>query len=190
MQVMAQELTCKGQQILFMPFDDRFKLHQRLEAPVLTPRASACYTPVQDLESKQLLQNLLTSNDFPDLLERFSASITYSLTFGLRIITGDEWQLKQSHECLENFVQAGQVGTWIVDALPFLNILPKFLAPWKKTAATWYKQWANLHITNYGDALKRDGWNWSKDFQKAKEAQSMREMEVAWDLGLVITPNP
>lgn len=183
--VMAQELTCKGNHIMFKPFEDDFLLHQRLEATVLSPRASACYTPLQDMESKQLLNGLLSSNNFPAQYERFAASVVYALTFGLRIETGEEWQLQRSHECLKNFTFAGQVGAWIVDALPSLNYLPSPLTPWKKTAEKWYQMWADLHMTNMQDALKREGWNWSKDFKNAKETAEMTDVEISWDLGIL-----
>ncbi|KAF3043079.1 hypothetical protein E8E11_004042 [Didymella keratinophila] len=166
--VMAQALTCKSKHIMFKPFDEDFLLHQRLEAPVLSPRASACYTAIQDLESNQLLKNLLQSNDFPKEFERFAASIVYSIAFGIRIITGEEWQLQTSHECLKNFTIAGKVGAWIVDLFPSLNNLPAPLMPWKQTAETWYQMWENLHMSNMQDALKREGWNW-----------------IAWDLGIL-----
>lgn len=185
-QVMAQELVCKGNHIMFKPFDEDFLLHQRLQTPALSPRASACYTPVQDLESKQLLKNFIDgSNDFPKLFERFTASVVYSITFGMRVITGEEWQLKESHACLGNMVKAGTVGAWIVDMFPFLNHLPPALAPWKKTAEEWYERWAKLHMTNFQDAQKRDGWNWAKDFKLAKEAQDLTDMQIAWDLGIL-----
>ena len=182
---MAQELTCKSKHIMFKPFDDDFLLHQRLQAPVLSPRASACYTVVQDLESKQLLNNLLHSNDFPKEFERFAASIVYSITFGLRIITGEEWQLQTSHECLKNFTIAGQVDAWVVDLFPSLNCLPAPFTPWKKTAETWYDMWANLHMANMQDALKREGWNWAKEFNKSKEARDLTATEISWDLGVL-----
>lgn len=170
---------------MFKPLGNDFLLHQRLEAPVLSPRASTCYTSIQDLESKQMLNNLLTSNDFPKQFELFAASIVYSITFGLRIVTSEEWQIQTSHECLEIFVFAAQVGAWIVDAFPSLNYLPRVLTPWRQTADRWYEKWANLYITNMRDALKRDGWIWSKDFKKANEAKNMTDMEVAWDLGVL-----
>ena len=107
------------------------------------------------------------------------------MTYGFRIVTGEEWQIQTAHEVLKNFTYAGQVGAWIVDALPFLNYLPSALAPWKKTASTWYKIEANLHMTNMSDALQRESWNWSKDFINAKEAQSLSDVEVSWDLGIL-----
>lgn len=41
--VMSSELTCKGQHILLRQPDGRYLLHQRLEAPVLSPRPSITY---------------------------------------------------------------------------------------------------------------------------------------------------
>lgn len=182
---MAQELTCKNKHIMFKSFGEDFLLHQRLEAPVLNPRASACYTAIQDLESKHLLNNFLYSNDFPKQFERFAASIVYSTTFGMRIITGEEWQLQTSHKCLKNFTLAGQVGAWIVDIFPFLNNLPAPLTPWKKTAEAWYTMWENLHMTNMHDALQRPGWNWTKELNASKEVNNLSDSEIAWDLGIL-----
>lgn len=170
---------------MFKDYNEDFLMHQRLAATVLSPRASACYTGLQDLESRQLLKNLLSTNDFSAQYERFAASIVYTLTFEFRILTGDEWQLQRSHECLKNFADAGQVGAWIVDALPILNNLPAIMTPWKKTADKWYKMWIDLHQSNFQSALEREGWNWSKDFKNAKEAQQMNDTEVAWDLGIL-----
>jgi len=170
---------------MLRPYGEEFLLHQRLEATVLSPRASKTYTPLQDMESKQLLMNLLTTNDFPRQFERFTASVVYSLTYGFRILTGEEWQIQTAHEVLKNFTYAGQVGAWIVDAIPVLKHLPQFLAPWKKTAEEWYQIEANLHMTNMQDALKRDGWNWSKDFINAKDRETLSDVEVSWDLGIL-----
>jgi hypothetical protein len=180
---MGQELTCKGLNTLFRPFDEEFLLHQRFTAPVLSARASSCCMPVQDLESRQLLKNLLTTDDFGTQLQCFSASIVYILGYGFRIETGEEWQIKTSGECVVNMLKACQVGAWIVESLPFLNYLPRPFTPWKDTAEGWHQAWNHLHITNLREALKREGWNWSKDFSNSKEADQFTEAEIAWDLG-------
>lgn len=142
---------------MFKPYSPNFLLHQRMSTSILSPRASACYTPIQDPESKTLLHNLLASAssnpdsvvaNFAHIFETMTASTVYSTTFGLRILTGNEWQLATSHECLQNIVAGGQVGAWIVDTLPWLKVLPKGLAPWKKTADEWHDNWENLHMTN------------------------------------------
>ncbi|KAF2819240.1 cytochrome P450 [Ophiobolus disseminans] len=183
--VFAGELATKNKHILFKPYNEEYLKHQRLEAPVMSPRASACYTPVQDLESKQMLKNFLSSDDYSAQFERFTASIQYTLAFGFRIVTGEEWQLKANHKVLENAVAAIEQGRWIVDALPFLNYLPACLAPWKNTGEEWYKLWDDLHMANMQGALDFDGWNWTKAMLHSKEAQQLTKEEIAWDVGVL-----
>jgi cytochrome P450 len=171
---MAMELVCKSMNQLFRPYAEEFLEHQRLSAPVMSPRASACYTPIQDFESKRLLYDFLHTNDYQLHYERFAASVVCTLVFGLRIDV--------SKQNLVYLTKAGQVGGWIVDALPFLNHLPAPLAPWKKTAETWHKSLDSLAQTNFHDALKRPGWNWAKDFSSST---SIPPIELAWDLEII-----
>lgn len=182
---MAGELVTKGMDQLFRDHGEEFFLHQRLAASTMSPRASSCYTPIQNYESKRIMQDFLSSNDYKHHFERFSASIVYTLIFGLRIETGKEPQFVTSEKNLENLVQAGNPGTWIVDTFPVLNYLPAPFTPWKKTAEEWFQGVTMSAKMNLDDALQRDGWNWAKDFVKAKEASQMTEIEVAWDLEII-----
>lgn len=183
--VMAGENLTKGMHLLLRRYDDRYKLHQRLDAPVLSPRASKTYFPLQDLESKQLLFDLLSTDDFKKVYERYAGSLIYSLAYGIRLHTGNELMLKHAHQVQENFGYAGRVGTWIVDALPLLNHLPHSLAPWKKTAEKFYQLEKALHLGNMETALGTKGWNWTKEFSKSKEAAQMSEVELAYNLGIL-----
>jgi cytochrome P450 len=182
---MSTQLVSKGMNTLLKPFNEDLWLHQRLKAPVLSPRASACYTPLQDFESRTMLKNILHTNDYKTEFERFAASITYTLIYGLRISTNKEWQIEASHASLAKLDEAGRIGAWIVDFLPILNYLPGPLAPWKKTAETWHAQLTSLSTTNLSDALLRPGWNWAKDCSRAPEAREMSHTALAWDLDML-----
>ena len=183
---MGHELVCNSNPIVFKPFGTDFLLHQKLQAPVLSPRATACYTPIQDLESQQLLKSLLESpGSIAHCVEVFATSLAYSMAFGMRIHTGKEWQVERTRECMKNFHVAGQPGVWIVDALPWLNYLPAAIAPWKRQAAKWFHELDDLHVKSYNEALGRESWNWAKDFERAAEAQSMTEQQIAWDVGIL-----
>lgn len=57
--VMAGELVTKGMHMLFRPYDAQYRLHQRLEAPLLNAKAAIAYRPVQELESRQMLFDVL-----------------------------------------------------------------------------------------------------------------------------------
>lgn len=182
---MAGELVTKGMDQLFRHHGEEYFLHQRIAASTMSPRASSCYTPVQNYESKRMLQDFLRSNDYEANFERFSASIVYTMIFGLRLETGKESQFETSKVNVEHLVKAGQVGAWIVDTLPFLNYLPTPLAPWKRQAEEWYQPITLSAKTNLDEALHRPGWNWAKDFINSKEAREMTELEVAWDLDII-----
>ncbi|GIJ84579.1 hypothetical protein Asppvi_003426 [Aspergillus pseudoviridinutans] len=183
--VMAGENLTKGMHLLMRQYDERYRLHQRMEAPVLSPRASPTYFPLQDLESKQLLHDLLSSNDFCKHFERFSSSLGYSLAYGIRLPTGDEQDIQDLRRILHNFTYAARPGTWIIDAIPLLNHLPACLAPWKRTAEELFQLEAALHLKNMDIGLKRKSWNWTKEFAKTKQAQEMDKLEFAYDVGIL-----
>ncbi|EEA23338.1 hypothetical protein TMatcc_002194 [Talaromyces marneffei ATCC 18224] len=183
--VMAGENLTKGIHLLLRRYNERYKLHQRLDAPVLSLRASKTYYPLQDLESKQLLFDFLPTNDFKKVYERYAASLVYSLVYGTRLHTGNEWMLKHAHQVQDNFAYAARVGTWIVDAIPILNYLPSTLAPWKKTAEKFYQIEKELHLNNMQTALATKGWNWTKEFSKSKEAALMSHIELAYNVGIL-----
>lgn len=60
--VMAGELACRGMHTLLRPYDARYKLHQRMATPFLKPSAANRYRPLQELESRQLLFDLLRTH--------------------------------------------------------------------------------------------------------------------------------
>ncbi|KAL1624328.1 hypothetical protein SLS56_007867 [Neofusicoccum ribis] len=193
--VMAGECLTKGMHILLRPYDERFVLHKRMDAPVLSPRASATYFPLQDLESKQLLAAMVKSAeerpgapvDFHHRFELFAYSVVYMAAYGIRITADDEAHMHDAKHILDNFAYAAQVGTWIVDALPFLNKLPKGpLAPWKRTAEELYEIESSLHARNTATALASKNWNWTKELKKSKEAKEMSPLEFAYNVGALV----
>jgi hypothetical protein len=111
--------------MLLRPYNERFKLHQRLEGPVLSERAARAYLPFQNLESKQLLFDLLAtadrSIDCHGHMERMTASIIYSLFYGHRVRTAADPILLQAHAVNLEFDQLAQAGKYLVDSFPVLN---------------------------------------------------------------------
>ncbi|KAK0390071.1 hypothetical protein NLU13_3644 [Sarocladium strictum] len=189
--VMAGELVTKGMHMLIRPYDDSYKLHQRLEASLLKATSSDTYQPVQDLESKQLLCGILkdinSSNgiDFHKHIERVVASVVYTLCFGYRLQTGDEQELHDAVRIQTEFATKGQFGRYLVDAFPALNYLPAPLAPWKKEAEDLYQLQHKLHMSNLEKGKTNPGWNFTKAMLAAKEAKGMSATELAFDVGLL-----
>ncbi|GAB1310101.1 O-methylsterigmatocystin oxidoreductase, putative [Madurella fahalii] len=191
--VMAGELVTRGMHMLLRPYDERYKLHQRMEAPLLTLRAASSYRPLQDTESRQLLFDVLGDSDkfgakgvdFHHHHERAMASFIYCLNYGYRLRTGYEQALLDGKRVQAEFARTGQVGAYIVDSFPSLNHLPKFLAPWKREAEELYELERQLHVGNLDKGLSNPGWNFSKYMSKSPEAQVMPKEELAFDLGIL-----
>jgi cytochrome P450 len=182
---MAGENLTRGLHLLLRPYDENYKLHQRMEAPLLTLGASRKYATLQDMESCCLINQLLRSNEFVPAIHRYAASIAYSLVYGQRIVTGDEQELKTAHVVQEHLVECMKQGDWIVDALPFLNRLPQWLAPWKKLAEGYYQLESKLHRDNLRNARRSPSWNFSKALSASKEAREMSEVEFSYNLGVL-----
>lgn len=117
--------------------------------------------------------------------ERTTSSFIYCLLYGYRFRTGYEKEIVEAQQVQEAFFKTTMVGNYIVDTLPFLNHLPRVLAPWKKEGDELYNLEASLHIGNLRKAIKSPGWNMAKSAMASKEAQEMSEPELAFDLGVV-----
>ncbi|CAK47221.1 hypothetical protein CBS115989_372 [Aspergillus niger] len=183
--VMANNIT-KGLHMLIRQYDDWLRLHQRLDAPLLSPRASNTYHPIQDLESKQLMFDLLRSNDFDAHFERYSGSLMFALAYGFRLLSPKGQELRDMRTIQGNFTYAARVGTWIVDAIPVLNYLPAVVAPWKRLAEKLFKLEASVHTRHLEKGLNSEPWNWSKEFAASKHAEGMPRLDLAYNLGILV----
>jgi cytochrome P450 len=182
---MAADCLYKGLNMLLRPYGAAYRKHQRTDAPVLNTTISRKYAPIQDLESCQLVQQLLTHDDFAFQIHRYSASIAYSLVYGFRIATGREPELEATHKVQQRAMICFKPGSWAVDAIPALNILPMWLAPWKRLAQGWFEFEAALHVKNRAKALASPHWNWTKHISGLKETQDMDALELAYKSGIL-----
>ena len=181
--VMANECMEKGMHIMLKPYNAEMKLHQRMEGAVLTPRASATYVPLQDLESKALLHDFLVNGEgFHRHFEFYAFNIVHTLTYGFRC-TDD--LLAESQKMEDNLVDAMTTGKWIVDIFPILNYLPRVLAPWKKIAERNFEYEKAIFVRDMQKGLEHKSWNWTKEFEGSPEAKKMGALELAYDLGIL-----
>ncbi|PWY95954.1 cytochrome P450 [Aspergillus sclerotioniger CBS 115572] len=181
--IMANNIT-KGLHMLIHHYNPWMKRHQRLEAPVLSLRASNTYFPIQDLESKQLLFDLLHSNNFDAHFERYSGSLMFALAYGFRLPIPKIQEMRHMRTIQGNFVYAAQVGTWIADIFPFLDYLPAVVAPWKRLAGELFQLESRAHTRHLEKRLASGSWSWAKELSRSRYAEGMSELEVACNLGI------
>lgn len=183
--VMAGECATKGLSTLLMPYGQQWRNHQRLQASYLNVRISQHYRGLQDVESRQLIHELLSTTDFADRYHRYSSSLVFALAYGKRMLRGDEQEVRDVDQIMENFLQAGRVGTWIVDAIPVLNYLPMWLAPWRRVGEAFYQFESRMNQYNLRVAQQTKAWNWSKQVLEMKEGKEMSTLELSYDVGII-----
>lgn len=191
--VMAGELVTKNMHMLLRPYDERYRVHQRMEAPLLTLRSASSYRGLQAIESQQLLFDVLgewdthgeKGVDFHHHFERAMASTIYCLNYGYRLKTGYEQELIDAKRVQAAVARTAQVGAYMVDSFPSLNHLPKLLAPWKREAEGLYELERKLHVGNLEKGLGNPGWNSSKHMKASPEGKDMPTEELAFDLGIL-----
>ena len=181
---MVGEIVSKGFRTLLLPYGNRWRTHHK-HASVLNQRIAQTYHEVQDLESKQLISELLTRTDFSDRFHRYASSVILSLAYGKRMPRGDESEIKSVDEIMIP-LNAALASQWIVDVFPFLdNILPRFLKPWRKFGENLHDIEANFFRDVMDRAQKTSSWNWSKELQSMKDSEGLCHTELAYVLGVV-----
>ncbi|PVI00578.1 cytochrome P450 [Periconia macrospinosa] len=190
--IVAAEMALKGMHMLLRPYDERFKLHQKLENLVLCTRSANTYLPFQEFETKQLLYDLLLGGGGSrqvchGFFERTTASVIYALFYGFRVKTSSDPVLVAAHSVNHEFDQLAQVGKYLVDSIPLLNTLPPFMAPWKAEAERHWGRQRSLHVGNLQRGYESDGWNFAKAMRNYIDQESI-EMpieELALDVGIM-----
>lgn len=181
--VMTGECISKGLRTLLLPYGFRWRAHHRLQASVLNVQMVQKYQAVQDLESKHLLVDLLARNDFAECFHRYSASVIFSLAYGRRTPTGHEPEVKTVDHIMQRLNKAF-LETWVVDIFPFLNILPTFIAPWKRRAEKMHNFERSFFTGLLESSEHKSSWNWSKQMRNVKESQTLSKTELAYVLGV------
>ena len=175
-----------------MNYTEQFKRHQRLQTSILNPRPVVSYRHVQELESKQLLFDLLAhaggaGTNIYKYFDRTTASLIYTLFVGHRIRNGEDPMHVAARRLDEQFFEFAKVGAHIVDLFPVLNNLPDSLAPWKPEAEAFFTQKSTFRLNNLQHGLDSNAWNISKHWTEAVERDQLdiSRLELAFGTSTV-----
>lgn len=94
------------------------------------------YSLLTELESSKLILDLLDTplhQDLTRIIQHFTASVIYAIVYGKRLAE-DTRDFEEIMEIADSFVKDCYPGAHMVDTFPFLDLLPDFLALWRKDA--------------------------------------------------------
>ncbi|OTA99412.1 hypothetical protein M426DRAFT_67810 [Hypoxylon sp. CI-4A] len=131
--IMGGELLSAGMRGLMAPYGPFWRRWRKLLHSGFMQRQSETYRPIQSLESKVLMHDLLkTPERFRKHLERYAASVIVTVTYGRRVEDVDsDIVVRRNGEAMDRLTQVNIPGKYSVERYPALKYVPSILAPWK-----------------------------------------------------------
>ncbi|KAK2051646.1 cytochrome P450 [Colletotrichum caudatum] len=190
----VSELVANGYNMLFRQYDAQFRLHQRLHVHGLNPRASVLYQPIVELESLELLNDMLAGgkpkpnpgqggagekhataadvvpqNPHWDF-RRASASAMSLIVWGYRLRKGqpdteDEIDFFNKTSTQEVLARP----RWWIDTFTWLRHVPRCVSPWKRAGERLHEREVSHHLANFRRALGQPGYNISKQVRRGAD---------------------
>lgn len=129
---------------------------RRISHALLNINTSIAYQPVQDLESKQLLYDLLHDPEhYYDHNRRYSASVIVTVTYGHRIPSWDSPLAKKIYSVLDNMQIFATPGAFLVDTFPSLRYFPqRFFGNWRSFGRKCHEHDAPIYLGLWEDLKK------------------------------------
>ncbi|KAF2113997.1 cytochrome P450 [Lophiotrema nucula] len=145
------EILWDGASVLVQPYGKEWSTRRKLLHQALTPKALRLYKPVQTAEASRLCYQLFQNPvDWEKLLERFTSSIVFSVSYGHRIDSLNAQVIHDRFEFMQYSASLNVPGKYAVESYPILKHVPDILAPWKADIKAHGRREAeaNIHLVN------------------------------------------
>ncbi|KIW96445.1 uncharacterized protein Z519_03514 [Cladophialophora bantiana CBS 173.52] len=170
-------------------YGDKWRLHRRLMHSATGSQAIRPWRVIQANESKVLVRDLLDRpDDFVMSVERYSCSIVSIIGWGRRIDKINDYVAQMALKSMEG-VDLIIPGLFIVESIPFLAKLPKWLdwiypMPGKMNNFARHMQRQILELLSYFVALSKEGAqapedNFAKRLFKEQEQSHIADEEIS-----------
>ncbi|PVH77019.1 cytochrome P450 [Cadophora sp. DSE1049] len=186
---MASHLLSDDKRALFLPYNDEWRKVRKFQHQVTMPKAATSYEPLQLQESARLTQDLISDpKNYQRLFQRYASGLILRLTYDTRIETGDEETVRLVYENQTNAERIAAPGQYLVDVLPILLWLPKWLAPFKQEAAAHRKREVAL-FSGLVEDVKKDvesgkaGPSFTQKWLENKDDYGISDLQAAYVLG-------
>ncbi|KAI1611807.1 cytochrome P450 [Exophiala viscosa] len=129
--VMVGEIISRMKRLVLQPYGTEWKNLRRVMHILLTGSSADSYRPLEDLESKQAMWELLHNPEEWHLSTiRYAASFTIGMVYGVRQ-KGHSDLFQKVSDAQDEFLRNNVPGTWLVDDYPQLQKLPRYLHWWR-----------------------------------------------------------
>lgn len=135
---LGHDIVTGGKRMPTMPYGPHWRAQRSVVRQVTTVPVTSTFVPCQEFEAKQLIFDLATDNEnqrnFYHHMRRYAFSIIMTNTFGTRIKNWNHPDAQNAVRSQKILRRTSQPGAYLVDELPPLASLPKWLQPGIKDA--------------------------------------------------------
>lgn len=190
----GNELLCpKDTHILLVPYGAAWRKLRKAVQALLNVSAVDRLLPIQDAEASQTLFQLLQEpQQCFRHIRRYSTAVILASVFGQRGATYESAKVQALYHAQEQFTKILAPGaTPPVDAFPFLEFIPTFLAPWKSWAAAIRHEQRTLYHNLFDETQKRRQQNAKPDCLLGKlvenqEKSGLTKEEIVYTGGILV----
>ncbi|KAF8885538.1 cytochrome P450 [Gymnopilus junonius] len=152
--------------LAFLRYGKRFHKHRKLLNEYFSHEKCESYLPVQALEARRLLGNLLSNPEkFNDHLEWFSTSVILRINYGHEVVSENDTYLKIIADVGYCVTHCATPGSNLVDLIPIMKYLPSwFPGTYPATQSRSYRPTVDLmHDYPFEDVKKQMAVGTAKD---------------------------
>ncbi|KAF6788485.1 cytochrome p450 monooxygenase, partial [Colletotrichum musicola] len=188
--IMGGELLSGGMRGLMAPYSPFWRRWRKLLHSGFMQRQSETYRPIQSLESKVLMHELLIDPlNFRRHLERYAASVIVTVTYGRRVedVTTDI-VVQRNGESMGRLTSVNIPGKFAVERYPLLKHVPTFLAPWKAEVLRQREKDIELYTELMDEVRDKVGRgvapdSFAKHLLQEQASLGMSDLEIAYTAG-------
>ncbi|KAL3459719.1 cytochrome P450 [Aspergillus heterothallicus] len=131
--IMASDYLSDNLRPLLLGYSERWRRGRKMMHHLTMVNNANSYQPMQSLESKRMLYDLLQDPSRYELwFQRYASGLIFRLAYGNIIRTGEESHVQEIIKVNHNLERIASPGVFLVDSLPILRYLPEWLAPFKR----------------------------------------------------------
>ncbi|KAI1781372.1 putative O-methylsterigmatocystin oxidoreductase [Hypoxylon cercidicola] len=192
---MGHDIVTGGKRMPTMPYGSAWRAQRSIVRQITTVPMTTTFVPSQEFETKQLLFELATDNAdqhaFYQHMRRYAFSIIMTNTFGTRVKSWDHPDAQNAIRSQAILRRTSQPGAFVVDELPFLARLPKWLQPGRREAEEAARQVLDIKMGLWRRIEKQFEAGtaphcFAREILEGKEkwyAQGLNEEDLAWVAG-------
>ena len=188
---LAGDVASGGRRQLFMAYGPSYRVVRKIAHQLLSITQTTSYQPVQDLESKQLMHDILHDPaNFYDHNRRYSASVIITVTYGHRCPDWNAPIVKNVYKVVNNLQVFSTPGAFLVDTFPSLRFFPQWIfGSWRTFGKKCFEHDSPIYLKLWRNLKQevdegRANPCFAKDFYLSNpEKQGLDELHAAYQTG-------